>query len=140
MKVIIYPIENFFSALDMVFRSVFSALAVMVAACIRVMPYGFGIGDGGLAGLETGGGEEDGEGAALASFGEEGRLGHRVRENVDPDEFDAESDKEEELECLLSDLVIEEDALLKSDLAGEVVKECPGDSARFGEWACGEGG
>jgi len=42
-NVIIYPMENFFSALAMVCLSIFSAFSVNVLACINVMPYGFGV-------------------------------------------------------------------------------------------------
>jgi hypothetical protein len=36
-----YPMENFFSALAMVWRRIFSAFALMVLAWIKEMPYGF---------------------------------------------------------------------------------------------------
>lgn len=131
---------NFFSAFDMMRLRIFSALTVRVEACIKVIPYGFGAGDKRWGVLISGEGIGDGEGAALVSFGEAGRPGHLVLENEEVvDTADIASDKEESLECLLSVFVIEEDALLKSDLAGDVVTELPGDSARFGDWVWGEG-
>jgi len=69
-------------------------------------------------------GDEGGEGE-WTSFGDDGSPGHLVWEKVDgePTVEDASSEIEELLECLLKDLVKVEDAVLKSDLTGEVVTE-----------------
>lgn len=59
---------NFFSALAIVWRRIFSALGVKVLACIKEMPYGFG---GGGLHCELGDeqAEEVGDGATAGSFG-----------------------------------------------------------------------
>lgn len=99
---------------------------------MRLMPYVFIVGDmGGLMGLGEEGGE--GEDASLgerASLGEDGSPGHLEKEKAEGDLVaeGASSDNDELLECLLRVLVIVEDAVLKSDLAGEVAAEEVQDS------------
>lgn len=116
--------ENFFSALAIVWRRIFSALAVKVLACIKEMPYEF---RAGVRHCELGEEqvEEEGDGTAEASFGLDGNPGHWVREieNVD----DAESEIEALLECRLS-LETVVDVALNSDRAGDVVIEWVGET------------
>lgn len=56
------------------------------------------------------------------SFGEAGKLGHRVRE-LEREELELESDSEPRLDTLLNVLVIVEDAVLKRERAGDEVRE-----------------
>lgn len=127
-----YPMESFFSAFWMIRRRIFSALRVKVEVCIRLIPYAFMVGDmGGFISLGERGGE--GEEASLgesASFGEDGSPGHLEKENAEGDLVadGASSDKDELLECLVRVLVMVDDAVLKSDLAGEVAVEEVQDS------------
>jgi hypothetical protein len=85
---------------------------------------------------EDGDGDGDGDGdidgTAVESFGEDGRLGCRVRESDGVDEVDV-TEPQSEIDVWIErpvrlDNVVE--AVLKSDLAGEVVMEFPGDSDR----------
>lgn len=82
---------------------------------------------------------DGGGGVALLSCGEDGRPGHVVRDREALDELDTvdpESEMEDCVECLLRVLVKVDEALLKSDLAGDVVRDGPG-SDTFGD--CGDG-
>lgn len=130
----IYPIENFFSALTIVWRRIFSAFGVNVEACINVMPYGFGVvGADGRAGEASGG-------VAVRSAGEVGRPGQFVLES---DVVDGEADVAELVsdtdELLLGDRVKDEPP--NNDFAGDDVMEwfgelgCLGDAC--GDWDCG---
>ena len=77
----IYPIEYFFSALLIVCRRTLSPLGVRVLACIKDIPYGFGLvglGHGESVG-EDGDGDGELAGKAVESLGEDGRPGCRVR-------------------------------------------------------------
>jgi hypothetical protein len=125
----IYPMPNFFSALAIVWRKTFSALGVKVLACIKEMPYGFG---GGVLHCKLGDEqvEEVGDGATAGSFGCAGKPGHFVRENEIED--DGEWETEALLEFRLSGVGTVEDVVLKSDRAGDVVIEEPGEADREG--------
>jgi hypothetical protein len=121
--------ENFFSALAIVWRKIFSAFGVIVLACIKEMPYGFGEGPYCELGEEQV--EDVGEGAAAASFGCAGKPGHFVREKLGED--NVQSEIEALLECRLSgDLVGVLEVVLKRDLAGDVATEKPGEADRGG--------
>ena len=50
---IIYPIGNFFSALAIVWRRIFSAFSLIVSMWIRLRPYWLTIGGAGLTGGES---------------------------------------------------------------------------------------
>jgi hypothetical protein len=135
-----------------VWRNIFSAFAVRVLAWIKVIPKGFDLGDVGVLGeedvdvVESGGdgvGTTWGKGGvAVLSCGEDGRPGHVVRDKVldEADTADPVSELEDWLECLLIDLVKVDEALLKSDLAGDVVMEGIGVPDVFVDWGDGKPG
>lgn len=95
---------------------------------------------GGLNGVTLGVGETGGDGLQFTSLGEDGKPGHFDLDKegeVDVEEDDAESESEELLECLLRDLVMVDDAELKSDRAGDVETDEAGEAARPGVCVCG---
>lgn len=117
-----YPIENFFSALAIVWSRILAALSVRVLACMSCIPHGLGDVDG-----EGGRREEVGEdgrdetgGQADESLGEVGRLGHWVREReaVEDAEVIELAELAEREEALLEERV--KDAPLKTERAGEL--------------------
>jgi hypothetical protein len=124
--------ENFFSALAIVWRKIFSAFGVIVLACIKEIPYGFG---GGVPYCELGEEqvEDDGDGAAAASFGFDGKPGHLVREKLDED--DVVSEIEALLDFVLKGLVGVggSEVVLNSDRAGDVAIEWSGEVDRGGD-------
>jgi hypothetical protein len=118
----------------------------MVEACIKLIPYGFG-GAGRRVVLhweendeeqeETG--DAGAEGAFILSFGDEGKLGQRVRE-CDIDGLELTSDMEPKLDDLLCARLVVDGTLLKTDLAGELVTEAVlagdcGEGCARGTWA-----
>ena len=96
-------------------------------ACIKEMPYGFGVVARGVIRGEVGEEQVDevGEEAAAGSFGWEGNPRHFVREN---EAVDDESEIEALLECLLKYLIVS-DVAPNKERAGDVVMGWAGELA-----------
>jgi len=93
----------------------------------------------GVIGVQGSVGDEAAErlwilGEAAKSFGDDGKLAHWVRDRLDEERSDEESENDELLECLeLAREKVEDDGLLKSDRAGDVVTEPDSEELRLGD-------